>query len=296
MPSTQPATNDRRHRWAWARVVPLAGLGGALLVVNFIQLSSLVLRPWSRRAFRAVNRWCADTWWGACVVVSERLNGVRLVSSGDELPLAENAVVVANHQCSPDIAVIMILARHKDRLGDLKFFVKQGIKWLPGIGWGMQFLDCVFVRRDWASDADHIRRTFRDLVDGHVPMWLVSFVEGTRLTPRKLEASQDFARSQGLTPPRHVLLPRSRGFAATVAGLREHAAAVYDLTIGYADAVPTLWQFVSGGVQDIHVHARRYPVAGLPTGEDELRAWLVERFRDKDELLDHFARHGAFPA
>lgn len=45
------------------------------------------------------------------------------------------------------------------------------------------------------------------------PFWLALFVEGTRFTPAKLLAAQDYAASQGLPIPRNVLIPRTKVFS-----------------------------------------------------------------------------------
>ena len=82
---------------------------------------------------------------------------------------------------------------------------------------------------------------------------------------------------------------------ATVAGLRDHLDAVYDITIGYEDGIPTLWQYILGCVQRIHVHAERFPMADMPTSDEALRDLLFGRFRAKDELLEHFYATGGFP-
>jgi 1-acyl-sn-glycerol-3-phosphate acyltransferase len=189
----------------------------------------------------------------------------------------------------------MFLAKEKGRLGDMKWFVKAPIKYVPGIGWGMAFLDCLFVERDWAADRASIEHTFESLVKGDVPVWLISFVEGTRITPKKLTASQNYARDKGLEPTQHVMLPRTKGFVATVTGLRDHVAAVYDVTIGYPDGVPTMWQYVKGASRQAHLHVRRFAVESLPQGEAELSNWLIDRYREKDDLLEHFYQCGAFP-
>ncbi len=295
-PLTDPPGRWRRAvATARASTVTAVGLA-ALLLVNLLQTLSLVLVPLSRRAFRRFNRCCASSWWGACVVLAERLNGTHVVVTGAALPRDENALVVVNHQQMPDITTVMAFARRHGRLGDLKFFVKSAIKWVPGIGWGMQFLACPFVRRNWDHDREAIARTFSTLVGERIPMWLVSFVEGTRITPDKLLASQRYAREHGLEEPRHVLLPRTKGFAASVRGLGRHLGAVYDLTIGYVGGVPTLWQYIEGSVTTIHLHVRRFPLGELPSPEEELKTWLLQRFREKDELLEHFYAHGSFPS
>ena len=294
----QPLTSSRRGERlrTVAVALPVTVVGFvSLLAFNVLQLLSLALLPLSRTTFRRFNRWCADTWWGWCVSTARRLNGTELVVSGDVVPPRENAIVVANHQQMPDITTIMTFARTKDRLGDLKFFVKKALKWVPGVGWGMQFINCLFVDRDWTSDRETIRRTFATLVEEQIPTWLVTFVEGTRATPEKIAHSQAFARERGLAVLEHVLLPRTKGFVAAVRGLGDHVAAVYDLTIGYAEGVPTLWQYIRGSVRRIHLHVRRFPVEDLPRPEEEIGSWLHQRFAEKDQLLDHFYATGSFP-
>lgn len=281
---------------AAATSLPVAGaLFGSLIAINAVQTGSLAIRPLSRHTFRRVNRFVADTWWGWCVEATESRHGTRLVVTGDDVPMRENAIVVANHQEMPDITVLMAYARTRGRLGDLKWFVKDPIKYVPGIGWGMLFLDCLFVKRDWSDDRASIEATFERITRDKVPLWLVSFVEGTRIQPEKLAASQRFARERGLNVPQHTLVPRTKGFAATVTGLRHHVDAIYDFTIGYVDGVPTLWQFVKGYVKRIHLHVRRYPMAEIPETPEGMARWLQDRFVEKDALLAHYYEHGVFP-
>jgi len=288
---------------AWRRFVrylrvsiPVAFWFAALIVVNLTQTVSLIIKPFSSRVFRRVNRWCAGSWWGGCVIFSERVNGQEIIISGEELPTNENVLVLSNHQQMPDITTIMSMARRKGRLGDLKFFVKHAIRWVPGVGWGMQFLNCPFLKRNWSADREKIDATFATLVDERIPMWLVSFVEGTRATEAKIRASTEWAVEHGIEPTRNVLIPRTKGFVASVEGLGDHLTAVYDFTIGYVEGVPTLWQHVTGQVKKIHVHVRRFPMDELPKIEADLKQWLMDRFYEKDELLEGYYETGAFPA
>lgn len=295
-PLSNPPSTKERVRGLSFGVPATTFLASTLLGFNVLQTASLAVRPVSREAFRGVNRWAADTWWGLCVTLSERMHDVRLVLTGDEIPPRENAIVVANHQQMPDITFLMAFARSKGRLGDLKWFVKKAIKYVPGVGWGMVFLDCLFVERSWTADRASIEQTFERIVQDRVPLWLVSFVEGTRVSPEKIKASHVYAQKNGLPAFEHVLLPRTKGFVATVHGLRSHIDAIYDVTIGYVDGVPSLWQYVQGFAPVAHLHVRRYPVDTLPSTDDELSAWLMDRWREKDELLKHYYEHGAFPS
>jgi 1-acyl-sn-glycerol-3-phosphate acyltransferase len=279
-----------------SKAVPAtAFLFSTLLAFNAVQTLSLALKLVSDRRFREFNRWAADTWWGWCVTGAERLHGAHVVVTGDEIPARENAIVVANHQQMPDITFLMIWARQKDRLGDMKWMVKDIVKWVPGVGWGMAFLDCVFVKRNWAADHASIERTFARLTGNAVPVWLLSFPEGTRVSADKVSRSREYAAQEGLQPLEHVLVPRTKGFVASVAGLRGHAAAIYDVTIGYERGVPSLWQYIKGFVPVAHLHVRRFPIAELPQDDAALATWLLHRFEEKDRLLEHFYRTGGFP-
>lgn len=265
-----------------------------LILVNLIQTLSLVILPFSRRAFRNTNRFLANFWWGTCVVSIERVNGTRLVVTGHPIPKGENAVLIANHQQMPDIVAIMMYAKTKDRLGDLKWFVKDIIKYVPGIGWGMVFLDCLYVKRRWDADKDKIESIFSKFLKDQIPIWLISFVEGTRITRGKLEKSQNYARANGLPVFENVLIPRTKGFVASIQGLRGHVRIVYDITIGYPKGIPSLWQLIKGNAKEIHFHIERYELDSLPVDPVALSSWLMSRFLKKDKLLVDFHQQGSF--
>jgi 1-acyl-sn-glycerol-3-phosphate acyltransferase len=294
-PLAEPTSRTERLLGTAKALPAVAFLGGSLLGFNAAQTASLALLPVSRRRFRAFNRWAAGRFWGWCVEVSERLHGIGVVYSGDDIPPGEKAIVVANHQQMPDITFLMFLARDKGRLADMKWMLKDVIKYVPGIGWGMLFFENLFVKRNWTADQAAIDRTFAGIKRNDVPLWLMMFVEGTRATPEKLEQSRRYAESKGLPPTEHVLLPRTKGFVASVQALREHLDAVYDVTIGYPEGVPDLWQYARGLARRAHLHLRRWPIATLPADDAALADWLQARFSEKDELLEHFERNGRFP-
>ena len=285
-----------RLRGVTIAVIAAGFLFPALMAVNLLQALSLIIRPFSPAAFRRFNCRVANIWWGWCVLGAEKLHGVTVIRSGDGLPVRENAIVIANHQEIPDIPVIFSIAREQQRLGDLKFFVKDIVKYVPGVGWGMLFLGCIYVKRKWSVDRDHLRRMFRRFVDRRIPLWLVMFVEGSRMRVDKVERSRRIAERRGMKPIRHVMIPQNRGFIATVQSRRGHVTAVYDFTIGYEVGVTTLWQWCKGYTRRVHLHVRHYPVSEIPDTDDGITSWLYRRFEEKDELLEQFYRDGIFSA
>ncbi len=268
-------------------------LFGSLLLINLLQTLSLVLRPFSQRTFRRVNRWFADRFWSWWAWTTRSVPRTRAVMTGDPLPAGENALVIVNHQTMTDVQVLFLLARKAGRLGDLKWFVKDSLKYAPGFGWGMTFLDCLFVKRDWTADRAHIDRVFRRVVSGRVPLWLISFSEGTRLSAEKLARARRYAAEHALALPRHVQLPRAKGFVASVTGLQGHIHAVYDVTIGYVDGLPSLWQWAKGEMREVHLHVRRFAATELPSAPEALAEWLRDRFEEKDERLERFYAAGS---
>lgn len=272
----------------------IALLGSTMLLGNLIQTASLVILPFSRSFFREFNCQCAGLWWRLCIFVLEDVYRVRMIYSGDETPSGENVILIANHQSGVDIVALFPLALKNNRLPYLKWFVKEVLKYVPGVGWGMLFLDCVFLRRHWDKDAERVMQTFARLKDSGAPFWLTSFPEGTRKTPEKHKISQKYAAKLKIPIPEYTLVPRAKGFSASVQGMRGRADAVYEVTIGYSPKVPALLDLLRGKVRTIHLHVRRYPLAELPQDEPRLKDWLFCRYAEKDQLLREFYRTGSF--
>lgn len=267
-----------------------------ILVLNPIQMLSVLVRPFSKPRFRALNRWCAGNIWGWWARMAENTMGIEVRIVGDPIPGPENALVLPNHQSMADVMVLLCLARRTGRIADLKWFVKDPVKWVPGPGWGMYFLDCVYVKRNWARDEATIHRTFAKYAAERIPLALVSFLEGTRKTPAKHAAAVAFARGRDLPVPRHTLVPRTKGFVATMTGLRDHLDAVHDVTIHYPDRVPSLLDCFAGRVRRVELRFQRIPVDDLPVSGPELEQWVRDRFEAKDRWLEERREAGPDPA
>jgi len=294
-PLPEPDSRLARFKGFVSGAITFALLFSILIAFNVLQTASLVIKIFSPKAFRRANQRMARIWWGWCALWAEKVYGTTWIMSGDDVPMRENAIVVLNHQEMADITVTFSFARTKGRVGDLKWFVKDILKYVPGVGWGMLFLDCPFIKRNWTADKDYIHNVFRNILNYDVPIWLMTFAEGTRVRPEKIARSREYAEQHGMTPLEHVLIPRTKGFVASVQSLRGHVDAVYDLTIGYVDGVPTLRQWIKGYVRKVHLDVRRYAIDVLPEDGEALSDWLIKRFEEKDRLLDYYYSNSAFP-
>lgn len=270
--------------WIWGPfVVPAALL--PLILSQIVQMLSIVVLPFSKPLFRKINTTVAASIWGYWAWALQNVDGTEVVVTGDPIPAREDAIVINNHQEMGDIVLLMCLAMPRGRLGNMKWLVKDVVKYVPGVGWGLFFLDCVFLKRNWLRDASTIRRVFSRINDNKLPVWLCSFPEGTRSTPKKLAAQRARDKAKGLVPYEHVLRPKHKGFAASVAALGQHVTAIYSVTTYYHGGVPSLVGLIRGDCRKVSLDVRRIPVASLPRDEAGLEAWILEEYRHKDRLL-----------
>lgn len=226
----------------------------------------------------------------------ERWGRAKYHFYGDKIPMRENAFVTMNHMTLLDWAFLFSIAGRRGRLGVLKFFAKKSVQYVPGFGWGLYLLDSLLVSRNWLADQNLINKTFSNLKKRKLPFWVVSFLEGTRKTPKKLAESQAFSKQRDLPVLRHVLLPRTKGFVATISQLRVELDAVYDITYAYPkEADAGVVDCAMRRLPDLHFHVRRFPMADLPEDPAALAEWCTQLYVEKDALLEHFYTTGTFP-
>jgi 1-acyl-sn-glycerol-3-phosphate acyltransferase len=266
----------------------------SVMALNAFQMLSLLFIPFSKKLVWWMNRIACGTWYRLLCHTLQYWLGIQILQSGDELPAKEQVFLIANHQSMSDVPAVLELARRCKRVQDTKWFVKDPIKWVPGIGWGMLFLDTLYVKRNWMADKEKVTATFRRLRENKHPFWVMSFLEGTRSTPAKILRSQEYAKKAGLPVLTHVQLPRTKGFEATLDGIEGLYAAIYDVTIGYEGEAPSLTKLFFQSVPRIHLHVKRYPAANIPKEAKARADWAVQRFVEKDKLLAQFKKENRF--
>jgi len=104
---------------------------------------------------------------------------------------------------------------------------------------------------------------------------------------------------------KNVLLPRTKGFVATVQSLGDLAPVVYDFTIVYVDTKTGEWEKAKGPYvfqlifrrprTVAHCYIRRYDLKSLPRDDTGLENWLYQIWKEKDDLLEYFGQHKKFP-
>jgi lysophosphatidic acid acyltransferase/lysophosphatidylinositol acyltransferase len=262
-----------------------------LLLINFFQLLSLLVLPVSKNLFRNFNTHCGALWWYCLSWVLENICGVQVEILGLPEPKnshGANVLLLANHQSIIDPLIILILARRLGGLRYLKWFVKESLLYVPFLGWGLWFLDCVFLKRNWNQDEKSIASHFQKILRLKDPVWLVSFPEGTRKTERGLLEGKKFAEMNGQKPFERVLFPRYKGFLGNMEGMGNRLEWIYDLTLVYFTPKLSWVQLFTGDLGRVKIVLEKIPRQELPLDSKSLRLWLIDRFRKKDAILADF--------
>jgi len=213
---------------------------------------------------------------------------------GDDIRSEGRYLIISNHVSWVDIFVVARVFHH--RAAFVRFFLKHRLIWFPIVGQACWALEFPFMRR---YSADYVQRhpekRGRDLVTTrracqryrHIPVAILSFLEGTRFSYEK--------RSEQDSPYRHLLRPRVGGIAFVLASLGDQLDAMFDVTLAYPGGDVSMWQFVSGQVAAVTVRARRLevPVEFFASeitepgpARDRFKSWIDSIWREKDALLD----------
>ncbi|ONK59895.1 uncharacterized protein A4U43_C08F12060 [Asparagus officinalis] len=255
------------------------------LIVNLIQATCFVaIRPFSKNTYRKINRVVAELLWIQLIFLVDWWAGLKVRVYADSETFnsmgKEHALVISNHRSDIDWLVGWILAQRSGCLGSALAVMKKSSKYLPVIGWSMWFNEYLFLERNWAKDENTLKSGMQRLSDYPRPFWLALFVEGTRFTPAKLLAAQEFANSQGLPVPKNVLIPRTKGFVSAVNNMRSFVPAIYDCTVSVPkdQPSPTMLRILKGQSSVVHVHVKRHSMKELPQTDDGVAQWCKDTF------------------
>src|SRR4051812_32464256 len=102
--------------------------------------------------------------------------------------------------------------------GHIFIILKESLKYVPVIGWGMMFYGFIFMSRKMATDQERLAHRLKQLKERHSgpmsgsegldPMWLLIFPEGTNASNNSRVKSNSWAERTGIEDMKHVLLPR----------------------------------------------------------------------------------------
>ena len=268
-------------------------------------------------------------WWSPTVLrisADTSMSGtLKLKKDGStgmlEVDFGERVVLMSNHQIYTDWLYLWFTAytNSPPMHGHLYIILKESMKWVPLIGPAMQFYGFIFMARKWSTDQERLRYRLRKLNSQHSgpmsgtqggkqldPMWLLIFPEGTNLSANTRAGSAKFAEKSGIPDMRHQILPRSTGLQFCLQELKDTVPYLYDCTIayegippgGYGQDIFTLRSVYFQGrpPKSVNMHWRRFAIKDIPYNDhDAMAEWVLQRWREKDEMIETFLKSGKFP-
>jgi 1-acyl-sn-glycerol-3-phosphate acyltransferase len=266
-----------------------------------IQVLSLVLiRPFSRKTHANFMYYIQGTFLTNISFFLERNGNLNLELTGDKMPNGENCLVLPNHQ-NHDWGHIYTLANRRRNLGAVRTVLKKVTQYIPGFGTCMWLNNWPFVSRDWKQDSVYLKKLYNMYKEDDMPLVLWIFPEGTRITPKKLKKSQEYAAKNGKPNFNHVMLPRYKAVISALRSLPGVVDYVYETTIAYSgwEGFPGFGDLVFNDPNKeytLHMNVKRVELKSIDaSSEESVKKWLVESFTQKDANLAHFEKHGHFP-
>ncbi|KAJ8956867.1 hypothetical protein NQ318_014282 [Aromia moschata] len=210
----------------------------------------------------------------------------------------EHAYCVMNHTYEVDWLIGWMTCDRIHLLGNCKAYAKKVVKYIPVLGWAWKFSEFVFLERSFDKDKEIINKQITELAEHPDPIWVtVTFSRGDEIYAKKHEASIEFAQKNNLPQLKYHLLPRTRGFIASLAPMKGKVPALYDIELCFKEddpVKPTMTNMLFGKPLVAHMYMKRIPMEDVPTTEAEQEKFLRDMFIGKDKLKESFIKTGDF--
>ncbi|EJF66552.1 hypothetical protein DICSQDRAFT_142143 [Dichomitus squalens LYAD-421 SS1] len=236
------------------------------------------------------------------------------------LNLPKKSVLIANHQVYADWWYAWTLTYFMGTYKDVYIVLKRSLKWVPILGWGMQFYNFIFLARSWASDRLQLSQGLswlaRRAEKEDWPFTFILYPEGTLVSKDTRPISKKYADKLGIPDMTNTLLPRSTGLHYSLRSLapRIPSLELIDITmaypgipyLGYGQSYYTLRSIFCDRVPPpaVHMHIRKFnvrrdipignvPVANpdvLPQGSSRVASVEVEIPRAEAEAFELWLR------
>ena len=246
--------------------------------------------------FRMMKGFC-HYWCLFFIFLMTHVLRVKLVVTGHKGRFKPRSLIIINHLSHFDWFWFLAYVVRAGRIIDLAVVLKHEIKFVPILGWASQTMGFIFIRRNWESDQEYMRKyiTIYNMYDDNFHLLL--FPEGADYNRIHLYKSIKFAAKNNLPQQYYTLHPRLKGFKLVVEMMRKRGIdAVYDVTIGYPkDISKEESDFFKGHVpQEVHCHVSCFDASEIPAEEEALGVWCQERWRVKDKRMEGLFKKGVF--
>jgi len=272
------------------------------LVINIFQcLLFVFVKPFNKKLYRTLIYYLCYSFHSQLVAIADWWSGsiLHVYISDADLKMAgtEHSLLVMNHAYEVDWLFGWSFCEKIGVLGNCKAYAKKVISYIPTIGWSWKFAEFVFLERSFDKDKEVIAKQLNEIFDYPDPVWLLLNAEGTRFTKSKHEASVKFAKERGMAVLNHHLIPRTKGFTASLPVLKKKCASIMDVQLVFdakAKLAPTIINLLRGNPLEAHIYLRRIPMNEVPEDEAAASQWLHALFIRKDKLQTSFHETGDF--
>ncbi|KAF9535828.1 acyltransferase-domain-containing protein [Crepidotus variabilis] len=203
------------------------------------------------------------------------------------LDLPTKFVLIANHQIYADWWYAWCFTYFMSPQSIHRYVyitLKKSLRWVPIVGWGMQFFEFIFLARSWASDRQQLAISLASLgkqaADEDSPLCFILYPEGTLVSKDTKPKSKKYADKMGIADMNNILLPRSTGLHYSLRSLvpKIPELRLLDMTVaypgiprlGYGQDYYTLRSIFFDGIPPpaIHIHLRIFDVKkDVPIGD-----------------------------
>ncbi|KAI8828439.1 hypothetical protein BC829DRAFT_412191 [Chytridium lagenaria] len=231
---------------------------GVSLAINVLQLFSLPLHRPLYRLYRVYIRLTERLFGSLMTIITYLLCPVELVMYGDHASLRndERVILTSNHQTLVDWWYIWLLGWSKGAHGDIRIILKDSLKWVPIVGWGMQFFEFIFLSRRIQVDEPRLRSSMvkiRSLIPSsktsqNTPYHHRGFLSGSS-SSLKAPKIQRVRRKNNIPlnlRPKHTILPRSTGYRICLEELVGRVESRESETLGLPPAITTIYDITVG--------------------------------------------------
>ncbi len=251
------------------------------------------------KIFNKAITFVCNTWnsWNNTII--DLTQNIRWDIQGHEnLKKNDSYLILSNHQTWIDIVVLEKIFINK--IPFLKFFIKQELIWIPVLGFSWWALDYPFMKRyskEFLEKNPHLRgkdlEATRNACEKFktMPVAVMNFVEGTRLTPQKHQKQK--------SPYKNLLRPKAGGTALVLDALGKQLQTILNVTIHYPQGAKGIWHLFCGEVNEVVVRIEKIPITEEILGDyftdsefkSRFQNWLNRLWKKKDICLTDLAQN-----
>ena len=288
---------------------PLIGFISFLLLIINILLTACILFPatlikiclpfkWSNLLLTRLLNKIANDWVyrnNLAIAFTRKINWHVTGLSG--IDPDGKYLLISNHQSWVDIVVLQKVFH--GYIPFIKFFLKKELLWVPIMGPAWWALDFPFMKRyskEFLAKHPHLKGKDIEITRKAcekfrlLPVTVMNFLEGTRLTPEKKERQN--------SPYRHLLKPKSGGMGFVLSAMGDQLTGILDTTIVYPKGSVNFWPFLCGLVRDIWVDVRLIPLSDELKGDyiedsayqERFQGWVNSLWKEKDDRIDEIKK------